>query len=318
MPYEETEISLSLPDPIDLRIQPRKLVPERSEAKALEKLHSFLSELDEVKILNSFFYSEAEIDFIKRLLNRLEIEYTFVKEDPNVVIDIPRFDPILLSKGAISTYYLEINRDDILSSLLEGFPVKYPKDILAEVPKDISFIDIIVDGGSEVYDIYMSVDGSHWEILWEDYYNLWGLKSPLASLIICSVGGWPWDSDISLIASSLLKLHNSTPDDGVAILVGDGVVRDEVYNRVMMLDELDAFNHISEVYLYHLRNEFSRSSKRIYYFGGLPSTFLKYLNVKNLKNIEWMLKTIPLRMKRSISLIEDSLHLYPIYLGGHE
>ncbi len=311
LPYEETEISLSLPDPIDLRIEPRKLVPEKSEAKALEKIYNLLSELDEVRVLDSFFITEAEKSFIRRLLDKLEIEHIFVSENPNVVMDVPRYDPIFLSKGSVSTYYLESNRDDVLKSLLETIPVSYPDNLMDTLPSDVYFIDIIVNGGAEVYDVYISEGGRHWEDLWANYESLWSLKSELAPLIISSVGGWPWDSDISLVASSLMKIHQSMSGDGIAIVVGDGIVRDELFDIVANLDNLNIFSSLPEVYLYHLRKLFTEVNKRLYFFGGIPSTLLKHLSVKSIKNIEWMLRTIPSRMKRAISLIEDALHLYP-------
>ena len=311
LPYEETEISLSLPDPIDLRIEPRKLVPERSEAKALEKIYNLLSEMDEVRILDSFFLSEAEKRYIARLLDKLEIEYIFVSEDPNIVMDIPRYDPLFLRKGSVSTFYLESNRDDVLKSLIETFPVSYPDDFTNSLPKDLYFIDIIVNGGTELYDVYISEGGSHWKDLWKNYESLWSLKSELAPLIISSVGGWPWDSDISLVASSLIKIHQNMAGDGVSIVVGDGIVKDELFDMVTNLDNINAFSSLPEVYLYHLRKLFTEVNKRLYFFGGLPSTLLKHLGVKSIKNIEWMLRTIPSRMKRAISLIEDALHLYP-------
>ena len=312
LPYEETEISLSLPDPIDLRIEPRKLVPEKSEAKALEKIYNQLSELDEVRVLDSFFLTEAEKSFISRLLGKLEIEHAFVSEDPNVVIDIPRYDPIFLGKGSVSTYYLESNKHDVLKSLLDKIPVSYPNNIMNNLPNDVYFIDIIVNGGAEVYDVYISEGGSHWEDLWKNYESLWSLKSELAPLIISSVGGWPWDSDISLVASSLMKIHQNMAGDGIAIVVGDGIVRDELFDIVTSIDNINSFSSLTEVYLYHLRKLFTEVNKRLYFFGGLPSTLLKHLSVKSIKNIEWMLRTIPSRMKRAISLIEDVLHIYPV------
>jgi hypothetical protein len=220
-----------------------------------------------------------------------------------------------LEKGSLTTYYLELNREEVLGYLLTDYPVKYPEDLSLYKSSEILYIDILVESGGKIYDVYMSKGASHWGLLWEEYKRLWSLRSSLSPLIVGSVGGFPWDSDIILISCAILKLLLAMGPDMVAIVVGDGLVRDELYDMVLRLGDISRFDTLSEVYLYHLKNSLGRMDRRIYYFGGLPSTFMRYLNVKSIKNIEWMLKTLPTKVKRSTSLIEDLTHLYPLVLG---
>ena len=317
LPYENTELPIMLPDPIDLRIQPRKLFPERRETDSLKKLYTLVNELDEVKLLASPFYTEVERHFIDSLLNRLEITYSFVSEDPNVIIDIPRYDPVLGFKCSISTYLMSLNKDEVFSIvseevLEESFSTKY----FSELSENILYIDLMLSGGTSIYEIYSSRGGSHWDDLVKKYREYWSLKNDFADVVISSVGGGPWDNDLSFIVFSLIKTISYIPDSSIGIVIGDGVISDTDLEKIISIKEKHYPKDIKDIYLLNLQHVLNRyDNKRIYYFGSLPDIFLKSIDIKNLKSIERFIRTIPTKMKRAITVIEDTIHLYPFYLG---
>ncbi len=318
LPYENTELPIMLPDPIDLRIQSRKLLPERREAESLKKLYTLISELDEVRVFDSLFYTGVEKNFISNLLSRLEYPYEFVSENPNVVIDIPRYDPIFGFKCSVSTYLMTLNKNKVFdivseSSINETF---YTKSF-DKLPEELLYIDLILTGGTNIYDIYYSRGGSHWSELVERYKEHWSLKNEFADLIISGVGGSPWDNDLSFILSSLIKIMMYASSSSIGIVIGDGVVSEEDLEKVVSNEILNHPRDVKDIYLMNLKRLSGKySDKKIYYFGGLPTAFLKEIGVKSLKNVERYIRTIPTKMKRAITVVEDTVHLYPFYLEG--
>ena len=317
LPYENTELPIMLPDPIDLRIQPRKLLPERREVDSLKKLYTLVNELDEVKLFNSPFYTEVERHFISNLLDRLEVTYSFVYEDPNIVIDIPRYDPILGFKCSISTYLMTLNKDEVFDIIAEEFlDESFSTKYFSKLSEDILYIDLMLSGGTSIYEVYSSRGGIHWNDLVKNYKGYWSLKNDFADVVISSVGGGPWDNDLSYIVFSLIKMISYIPDSSVGIVIGDGVISDTDLEKIISIKEKHYPKDLKDVYLLNLQHILNRySNKRIYYFGGLPDTFLKSIGIKNLKSIERFIRTIPAKMKRAITVIEDTIHLYPFYLG---
>jgi hypothetical protein len=315
LPYSDTEISIMLPDPIDLRIQPGKFSPESREAGVLDGLYRVLSELDDVRILRSFFHTDVEVGFISRLLDRLEIDHNLVSSDYNVIVDIPRYDPILGRRCSATLHYLEYYRDDVLERVFKGDVLEYPSDYGGVLSSDILYIDLLVEAGGRLYDLFHSNGGVHLGGLWDRYLDLWSLNSELSSFIIASVGGGPWDSELALVASAFIKIYDLVDSDGVAIVVGDGVVKDSHIDKLVELDVDAGYKDLESMYLGYLVRQYG-GGKRIYYYGSLPSTFLRRLNLKSIRSIDRMIRTLPSRLKRSISVVEDLLHLYPGELGG--
>lgn len=313
LPYESSEIPIMLPDPIDLRIQPRKLFPEKREADALKKLYEILSKIRKIRILKSPLHTDIEFYFISNLLNRLEVNYQIVSEKPNVVIDLPRYDPLIGIKGSVSTYLLTVNEENIFDVLInKSIDNKYINNSMEHLQKNILYIDLMLSGGNNIYEVYYSDDGSHWNDLIQSYVRHWSLKNDFADVVIASIGGGPWDNEVIFIIMSIMKILKHLPDSSIGIVLGDGVISDSDLEKIFIMKKNSPPQDLNDVYLMALQRTLEKyGGKHIYYFGGLPNTFLKYIGVKNLKNIERFIKTLPSKMKRAISVIEDTIHLYP-------
>jgi hypothetical protein len=316
LPYGDTEVSIMLPDPIDLRLQSVKLSPESIEGKVYEELYNHLVKIKDIRILRSSVHGLNEANFISRLLDKLELEYKYVDDDFNIVFDIARYDPIFGFKGSLTSLYCKDSLEKCLEEINSVGSLKISSSDV-NVPSEVMYVDIVLDDAARLYSVYCSDDGSHWDELWNDYKELWALKSELAPMVIASAGGSPWDDDIVSLSVSLLKLHSILPDEGIGILIGDGVVREDDLDIALSLDSYDKLD-IRIIYLRKLKDIFSGKSKRIYYFGSLPSTFLRKFNVKTISNLDRFIRTLPSRMKRSITIIENLYFLYPYYLEGSD
>jgi len=306
--YRDTELPIMLPDPIDLKIAPKTIVPEAKEFTILSKLYEVLKDLDECNISFNPIADSTEVSYIKDLINRTEIKCKYVSiEDANVYIDIFRYDPILGFRSSLWSKFFRddtINKLNIISRDKDKRIFKY-----IEVDKEKLYIDLILDGGPRLVNIFYSHDGSHYEDALNYYTSRWCLRSDVGNLILASIGGYPWDESIYLFVISLIKLMKILCEDCIGILIGDGRIIDIDPTKLKNIS-IDDVENVSDFYIYHLVNNIGLRPGVIYY-GSLPSTLVKLLGLKKTRDVESYIKALPTRRKRNVLLIEDLTLLYP-------
>ena len=305
LPYGDVEIPIPLPDPIDIKINPRRIIPKRKEGDVFRELNRVLSGFDRVRILDSPLLFSSEKKVIGGILDSLGIDYLFVDEDPNIVLNVVRDDPLIGLKNSIAIYNFEYKYGGDPAIISKGDP------ILCSLPDkldEVLLIDMVVDGLSRLIDIYVWGEGSSVEELRNMYNNYWGMKTELSSLVIASVGGDPWDNEVEAIYSSILKLYKISDSDMILVLIGRGLIRDgDVPNIISSISGSGSVSYLSIVFSRLM--ELSSRGRHIYYFGGLPDILFKGLGVKPIRNINRFIRLLPSKVKRSVTIIEDIFHL---------
>lgn len=310
LPYRDTELPIMLPDPIDLKIAPKTVVPEAKEFNSLERLHKLLSKIPDVKIAYNPFSLYVERNYIDSVLSKAEIEYEVTDyNEANVCIDIFRYDPILGFKSSIWTNYLSNNP---IESVLKVLNSKNPNPLdFFKTEDEKIYIDLIIDGGPRVVNIFFSKDASHYSEALKFYKNRWCLKSEVSPLVIASVGGVPWDTSFYLVILSLIKMFEIMVDGGLGILIGDSVLKDIDPTRIVDLN-IESIKDIGEVYLYYFFNKVDRNRANVVYYGSIPNTITKMFGLRKIRDVEAYLKSVPRKSQRDILVVEDMTFLYPV------
>lgn len=305
--YKDTELPLMLPDPIDLKISPKTLVPEVREAEAIKKLYKILKEYSEIKICFNPIVDEFERNYIRGILNKTGLPSQESNcGDANIYIDVFRYDPILNFKSSIWIGYLHDKPVDKLIELCDEGDID-PKKYFVDMDK--LYIDLIVDGGPRLVNIFTSTDGSHYDDALKYYSSKWCLRVDPPPLVISSVGGAPWDSSIYSIVSSIIKLKNILREDSIGVLVGDGVIKTFDPTKLKSF-KAEYIEKPYEIYLYYLLEK-STIHRAIVYYGSIPGSIIKYFGVKRVRDLESYINSLPMRRKRDILVIEDLTFLYP-------
>ncbi len=304
LPYGDTEIPIMLPDPINLKIMPKTIYPSSREQDALEKFRAMVIKRIPLKVFLSPLADDAERGFIVGVLRRLAVDFEVVEDldDSNVVVDIFRYDPIL---GYRTSLWVGKLVEDPLSFL--------KKAIYKEPTPDVDdgeklYIDLVLDGGARLYDVFGSRDGSHYEEVHKVYTEGWCLKTDLSPLIIASLGGLPWDSSLYLFMIGLSKLAVLGVKESTAIVVSRTRVRDldpTVFKGLTLDNADDPF----QFYIAYCRDRLSGYS--IVHYGSIPRSIASMLNINKTLNPERYLARIPITKKRDILVIEDLYLFHP-------
>ncbi|GEM_PF-1154830 len=305
LPYRDTEIPIMLPDPINLKIMPKTIYPSRIEKYALEKLDLILSRFKEPKIYIPIYADNVERDFIRGVLTRRGIRYIEVDEPgkADIAIDIFRFDPLI---GFRSSIWVDELHDDPLGKL-KGYMVKEEK-IPNRITGDKLYIDLLLDGGARIYDIYASRDGSHYKDILNVYSSGWCLRSEPSPLIIASMGGFPWDRSLILYLASLSKIP-IIADPEVGVLTVAGVNLHNLDPTILKDLSIDKAENVDQLYLAYSIE--SLRNINIIHYGSIPKTILSLIGFSKTNNPERFLARIPMSKKRDILVIEDLYLLYP-------
>jgi hypothetical protein len=309
LPYRDTEIPIMLPDPIDLKIAPKTILPETREYEILNRLYRILRERKKIKVSFNPISDEAEKTYIKSILSKAEIQFEESNyTDSEVCIDIFRFDPLLKFKSSLWTGYLS---RDPLKRLKEVYPVDDLDPLeYFEVDEDKLYIDLIIDGGPRLVNLFSSTDGSHFKRAKSFYGKRWCLKANPSNLVIGSVGGFPWDSSFYLVVHAFIKMITLLPEGGIGILVGDGITKDIDPTKIKNFS-IDKIDKPGDFYLLRLLNTMDRSKGTLVYYGSIPGTIIRLLGFRKIKDVEAYIKNIPKKVQRDVLIAEDITFLYP-------
>ena len=298
LPYSDVEIPISLPDPIDLKLISRRFTSIEREKQMIKRLNEVLSGLEPIRICDSELMLPSEKSIISGKLRVLGLDHEFVKEDFNTVINLIRHDPIF---GITCSYLHSMVSREGLSNL------DSLKSICIESPLDrgnILFIDLLVDGLGRIQEIFVNDEWSFDKVR-DTYIKYWGGYSDASPLVIAGLGGYPWDGDLYSILIGLSKALDLVSDN-IVILVGDGELSDADIDFMIGVRK-DIF---LSMYLEYLRGKIESLSGRIYYFGSLPQKVCREFGLRFVKDVNRFIKTIPVKVKRETTVIEDVLHLY--------
>ena len=305
LPYRDTEIPIMLPDPINLKIMPKTVYPARVEREALEKIDLIFKKVKEPKIYIPIYADEVERSFIKGVLRRRRVEYVEVDdpESSDAIIDIFRYDPIL---GYRSSIWASELHDDPVNKLRKYIAKRDKKP--SGIHRDKLYIDLILDGGARIYDVFVSRDGSHFEDARRTYDGGWCLKTEFSPLVIASMGGIPWDSSLTLYLTSLTKLYLlGRPEVGIISI--SGVTLKDLDPSIFKELDIDSAEDVSQLYMAYslsmLRN------LNIVHYGSIPKSILSIFGFSKTSNPERYLSRIPMAKKRDILVIEDLYLLNP-------
>ena len=313
LPYADTELPLELPDPIDLRIVPRRINPTSEYNKVLSEFkNEILNHLNEpIKIYLDPFMMEPEKEIIFKIFDDCNLRYEYVTHNPDIVVNIIRHDPILGVKSSLISLYLMENYNEAFNSILnsdlklEG-SIPNIESLKNRIRSDnVYFLDIVLDGNYKPIKYFISKDFNehHNSNLLSTYEDIWGLKVDISKMIIASIGGSPWDVSLRGIISSLIKLALISDTEGLSILIGDGKITEADADDLLLYNK--SIDNVNRLYLYMLKKYMSSAKKRIYYFGSIPSTMLRKFGIKEIRDIDKFIKTTPLKYKRSITVIES-------------
>ncbi len=304
LPYGDTEIPIMLPDPINLKIMPKTIYPSSREQDALDKFRAMIIKRTPLKVFLSPLADDTERGFIVGVLRRLAVDFEVVEDldDSNVVVDIFRYDPIL---GYRSSLWVGNLVDNTLSFLKEAI---YKEPTPKVEDGDRLYIDLVLDGGARLYNVFGSRDGSHYEEVSKVYMEGWCLKTDLSPLIIASLGGLPWDSSLYLFMIGLSKLAVLGVKESTVIVVSRARIRDldpTVFKGLTVDNADDPF----QFYIAYCRDKLAGYS--IVHYGSIPRSIASLLNINKTMNPERYLARIPITKKRDILVIEDLYLLYP-------
>ncbi len=289
LPYRDIEVPIMLPDPINLRIQPKTVYPSSVERDALEKLRLLAGE--KVRPIYSPLSDEVERRFLNRLLRRAGVE---IGGDREVYIDIFREDPIL---GFRSSIWIPILNNlpfkNVLEKAVEGIPKEVPVAI---------YIDVLLDGGGRLHQVFGSRDGGHFGEARDEYMRGWCLRSGFAPLIIASMGGSPWDESVSLMMSSLTRLAKAL-DDGATVIVVAALGKIGVEPTRLSRLTVDAASSPEELYIAYAREHLKKIN--VIHYGSLPRVIANILGISKVRNVESYIQRLPAARKREILVVED-------------
>lgn len=295
LPYSDVEIPIMLPDPIDLRLVSRRFSSIEREKSIIRKLNDLLSGLDSLRICESPLLLPSERVVIEDKLKALGLDYEFSQSDFNVVINLVRNDPMF---GITCSYMHEFacfnGLDDpeaIKEACNEGGG-----------SEGVLYLDLLVDGLGRIQEIYSG--GLEFGSVIEAYEKYWGGISETTPLVIGSLGGYPWDRDLHSIVVALSKALELVRDN-IVILVGNGELSDEDIDYLLGIKR-DVF---LTLYLDLIRRRSEQISGRIYYFGSLPQRVCKEFGLRYIRDINKFIKTVPVKVKRETTVIEDVLHV---------
>lgn len=305
LPYGDTEIPVMLPDPINLKIMPKTIYPQSKEKDSLEKLRNILKEYTPIKLVLSPIADDAEINYITGVLRRLGLEYEVTNEfdESNVAIDIFRYDPILEFRTSL---WFKNLFDDVMEFLRKSIYSK-PKTPYGGKGNRL-YVDLVLDGGARLYDVYASTDGSHFNGVVKVYTEGWCLKTEPSPLIIASMGGLPWDTSLYLFLIGLSKLTNVAERGSTVIAVSKSKVKDV---DPTVLKDLKVGDAEDPHYLYIAYCKEKISNLNIVHYGSIPRSIASLLNMSKTLSVEKYLGRIPISKKRDILVIEDLYLFYP-------
>jgi len=295
IPYSDVEIPISLPDPIDLRIISRRFSSIDREKRMLRRLNELLVGLDYIKVCDSPLMLPSERIVIKDKLKTLGIDFEFSASEYNVVFNVVRSDPLFgITCSRMHRVVCEKgfeNVDVIRSACGEG----------GFDDGDVFYLDLLVDGLGRLQEVYSeaSVEG-----IKDTYFKYWGGVDYYTSLIIAGLGGYPWDNDMRSIVISIAKSLDLVRDN-IVLLVGDGKLGDHDIDYLLGVGDDLVTNLYRDLIMRRLPN----ISGRIYYYGSLPQRVCGEFGLRYVRDVDKFVKTIPVKVKRETTVIEDVLHV---------
>ncbi len=295
IPYSDVEIPISLPDPIDLRIISRRFSSVDREKRMLRRLNELLVGLDYIKICDSSLMLPSERIVIEDKLKTLGIDFEFSASDYNVVFNVVRSDPLFgITCSRMHRIVCEkgFGNVDIIKSACWGGG---SDDV------DILYLDLLVDGLGRVQEVY---SGGSVEGIKDTYFKYWGGVDHYTPLIIAGLGGYPWDNDMRSIVISIAKSLDLVRDN-IVLLVGDGKLGDHDIDYLLGVGDDLVTNLYRDLIMRRLPN----ISGRIYYYGSLPQRVCREFGLRYVRDVDKFVKTIPVKVKRETTVIEDVLHV---------
>jgi hypothetical protein len=314
VPYDETEYPILLPDPIDLRLASRVIIPDEEEEKIIEELKEKLSEFTSPKIYIDNYLDDSERRVLRDYIKKDDISIIDNPIEADIVIGITRQDPIFGYTGSSSAYYYhEIYRDpNWLSKSLNGLSPE--SEILEEIkssyPDDKFGISFIMDGQGRAYKVFMGYGSSHWMDSINEYRSYWEIKVDLSPIVIASLGGYPYDTGVKGFLKGLLKLIPKVDEKAMVFIIGDGSrVMEYDLTRLSGLKPGD-LNDIDDLLFLKAKNLVAAFEGRIILQTSLSATVCRLIGIKSINNVEKVLSRIPARRKRIITVIEDLINIY--------
>lgn len=295
LPYSDVEIPIMLPDPIDLRLVSRRFSSIERERSVIKKLNDLLSGMDSLRICDSPLLLPSERVIIGDKMKILGLDYEFSRSDFNVVINLVRNDPVF---GITCSYMHEM-------ACLDGLG---DPEAIKEACKNrgrsenVLYLDLLVDGLGRLQEVFTS--DLEFASVVEAYEKYWGGVSETTSFMIGSLGGYPWDRDLHSIVVGFSKALDLVRDN-IVILVGDGELSDEDIDYLLGIKR-DVF---LTLYLDLIRRRLEHISGRIYYYGSLPKKVCREFGFRYIKDINKFIKTVPIKVMRESTIIEDILHV---------
>jgi len=314
LPYDDTECPVDLPDPIDLRISPRIHPSRGSRNTVIQKITNFLSEIHEPVICIDPTLTREEKKVIKSALNETGIEYKENSENYNTVVSIIRQDPLLSYRGSVTAHYLNVEWNTIKEVILSANNVKTEVEKLVDravkvFPNDIYTIDFIFSGDSPI-DVECGLGVKAWLRGIEKYKEKWDMKVGISPLTIGSVGGYPYDANIINILISFIKVFWIYGNEIEYLLMIGDASRDLSIDptKIARIKKEDVSTY-ADLIIYLFKNLASDFPFTHYLLSGYPKSLLKYLGLKVISDLNSVIKRIPSRKKRMVTVIEDVLNV---------
>lgn len=306
LPYDEDEISVMLPDPIELYVSSVPLSPKKTVDYNLLKIAELLSKLESVKILRTLFDDPVQLKIVDNILKQLGLKYEFVESSFSVAIGVLRFDPIFKLKGSIVKHYLMLRASEALREVQANFSVTYPEDLSKYADESVHYIDILVDRNGRPVDLFYSNDGSHWSKAKEEYILRYSLKKPLSTIVIASAGGTPWCEDLLSVLQSMAKVVECAPKNSLIVFVGGSSVEESEANYYQQ----GVGKLLVDTYVRYLSSLLLDKKTKVFYYGSLPGP-LTNLKIKIIDDVESLIHSLPAKYKRSTTVIESAPLIHP-------
>lgn len=314
VPYNETEYPILLPDPIDLRLATRVIIPEEEGGKVVEEVKEKISEFSSPKIYVDKYLDESERRVIRDYAKKDNVAYVEEPDEADIIIGITRQDPIFGYIGSGSAYYYhEVCHDsDWLSRVLDGLSIESEmlEDIESHFPGDKLGITFIMDGQARPYKAFMGYGPDHWISSIQEYKKYWEIRVDLAPIVIASIGGYPYDTGVKAILKALLKLVPRVDENSLIFIIGDGsIVREYDLTRLSSLKPGD-MRDLDDLLFLKTRNVLNDFGGRVVLQTALSATVCRLIGIRSVNGIEKVLSRIPSRRKRIITVIEDLTNIY--------
>lgn len=312
LPYGETEYSMELPDPIDLRLSPKIHPSKTSKDQVISKINNFLNDIESPNIYIDETLSQHEKKVLKDLIKIPNVNYVNSVDKCNVILSLVRQESFLGFRGTITSYYLIKNWSQLREAFLsEQLTIDEVIDkAINNFPNKLYTIDVILSGDSPI-DVECGVGTSGWYNIINRYKRLWQIKVGFSPIVIASLGGYPSDSNIINILLSIIKIGELSSGEIEALfIIGDGSKELTIDpTKTVKIRSHDVLSY-HDLILYTFKYKIKEYKFAHYVLSSYPKSIAKYIGLKIVDDLNEIIRKMPARKKRMITVIEDVLNLY--------